>query len=846
MDDPSSTQASASEAQQQWTEPPWVGFLETTEDALLILEAARRRLIPRVTRRLADRERKLIQSGSVFVFEEEESGIKRWTDGFLWSPSRILGNFLLYRETDKRNPDGTPATRPGRSNTTSMPSSSNGGASSLLVSEDPTPAPYPSGALSRPKDDLLPGSGGYSAAGSSGLDRARERILLGSLTNSQKFKEDGMMKKTFSLTLPNTTQTHHIVSYYKVADVEAGRLRTPSSLPEFAALEISPEFLDKTHFRVQPRVEVGEDGRVRFRGETNDEPDSPSPEPPKDLPHSSAAAAASLHHPSHGGSNVVGNGIPPPTSHGAHHSSHPYQRPPSHHGSSSSAASHYSASVGSTNSYSGFGPSSTSYPTSGHHSRQNSISATSTAGSLDYSSGSTVGGLAAAAKAQAEASARMYMNGAAVAAAASSTTSSSGKQFHPHQPGYFPAGTGVGSTASSLGLHYPSALSSYNSSSASSSVSPPPPPASSYAGSATSHTSHSSARSNYSYDSYSSAYTNDNATGAPPFQAPQLFNPNQPSAGSNAQFATTSYPASLAPNRRPGNAMSSTTPSVRSGMSMSTTTSAAFDVSNDAAAVAVRGSRSGSRGSDSSSISSGPGSLVSNSTAASSEVATPSIASSSRRSSAGIMSSRPDPLALGKMLAAVKPEHALDEEAVAVNNAYGDLAFDVNMNMMNMSFNGPTYGSMSMSGVDDTLGLGMDTMIMSPVQDVGLSDDQPPLTATAATWCGATTANGYDMSATSSFQQQPYIDQQLSQSPSHTSSTYYPTTTAAANAYSIPPPPTRQKSMPSYPNSTSMYGTYQFPDQQQQQYYQHPGMMRATTMYEQSATSFHNALGDEQ
>lgn len=861
MDDPSATSASASESQQQWTEPPWVGFLETTEDALLILEAARRRLIPRVTRRLADRERKLINSGSVFVFEEEESGIKRWTDGFLWSPSRILGNFLLYRETDKRNPDGTPATRPGRSNTTSLPSTSNGGASSLLVSEDPTPVPYPSGALSRPKEDLAGGlAGGYSAAGSSGLDRARERILLGSLTNSQKFKEDGMMKKTFSLTLPNTTQTHHIVSYYKVADVEAGRLRTPSSLPEFAALEISPEFLDKTHFRVQPRVEVGEDGRVRFRGETNDEPDSPSPEPSKELAHSSAPTAVPHHHPSHGGSNVVVGTtvvVPAPTSHGAHHSSHPYQRPQSHHGSSS-AASHYSASIGSTNSYSGFGPSSSAntvaYP-AGRHSRQNSLSATSTAGSLDYSTASstTVGGLAAAAKAQAEASARMYMNGAAIAAAASTTSSSSSskqqQQFHQQQQaqGYFPNGTPVGSTASSLGLHYPSALSNYNSSSASSSVSPPPPPpASSYAGSATSHTSHSSARSNYSYDSYTSAYTNDNATGAPPFQAPQLYNPNQPSAASNAQFATTSYPPALAPNRRAANSLSSTTPSVRSGMSMSTTTSAAFEATNDATGAAVRGSRSGSRGStDSASISSGPGSLVSSSTAASSEVATPSIASSSRRSSAGLMSSRPDPLTLNKMLAAVKPEQSLDEEAVVVNG-YGDLGFDamnMNMNMMNMSFNGAAggYGAM---GMEDALGLGMDTMIMSPVQDVGLGDDQPPMTATAATWCGATpTTNGYDMSAASSFQQQSYIDQQ---SPSHTSSGAYYTTTAAANTYTIPPPPTRQKSMPSYPAS-SVYGTYQYADQQQQQqYYQHPGMMRATTMYEPSATSYHGALGGEQ
>lgn len=86
-----------------WTEPPWSGWIETTGDALLILEAARRGLIPRVTRRLVDSERKMITSGSVFVFDEDESGIKRWTDGFVWSPSRILGNFLVrdhYRSTE--------------------------------------------------------------------------------------------------------------------------------------------------------------------------------------------------------------------------------------------------------------------------------------------------------------------------------------------------------------------------------------------------------------------------------------------------------------------------------------------------------------------------------------------------------------------------------------------------------------------------------------------------------------------------------------------------------------------------------------------------------------------------
>jgi len=37
----------------------------------------------------------MITSGAVFVFSVEESGIKRWTDSMVWSPSRIVGNFLV-------------------------------------------------------------------------------------------------------------------------------------------------------------------------------------------------------------------------------------------------------------------------------------------------------------------------------------------------------------------------------------------------------------------------------------------------------------------------------------------------------------------------------------------------------------------------------------------------------------------------------------------------------------------------------------------------------------------------------------------------------------------------------
>lgn len=41
-------------------------------------------------------------------------------------------------------------------------------------------------------------------------------------------------------------------------------------MPELATLEISPEYLDKTHFRQPPRVEIGPDNIPRYRGEADD------------------------------------------------------------------------------------------------------------------------------------------------------------------------------------------------------------------------------------------------------------------------------------------------------------------------------------------------------------------------------------------------------------------------------------------------------------------------------------------------------------------------------------------------------------------------------------------------
>ncbi|KZP31908.1 hypothetical protein FIBSPDRAFT_723312 [Athelia psychrophila] len=185
------------------------GWIDTTWDALLVLEAARRGIVPRVTRRFHDIEkRNMIRSGAVIVFTEEESSVKRWTDPYLWSASRMLGNFMIYREReDARDTKVAPAT---------------------LRST-----------LQKPKERC------------EGLDPELERAIYGSWRRGKGLKKDGLMKKTFSLVVDGAT--YHLISYYNPNDVVSGTLRTPSSMPHVANLPIGPEFTaDHSQFRLPP------------------------------------------------------------------------------------------------------------------------------------------------------------------------------------------------------------------------------------------------------------------------------------------------------------------------------------------------------------------------------------------------------------------------------------------------------------------------------------------------------------------------------------------------------------------------------------------------------------------
>lgn len=78
------------------------GYIHTYDEALLLVHALRLNLIKPQINRLTEYERNLIKSGDIFIFRESESMINRWTDGILWSPSKILGSFLLYKKIGTR------------------------------------------------------------------------------------------------------------------------------------------------------------------------------------------------------------------------------------------------------------------------------------------------------------------------------------------------------------------------------------------------------------------------------------------------------------------------------------------------------------------------------------------------------------------------------------------------------------------------------------------------------------------------------------------------------------------------------------------------------------------------
>lgn len=157
------------------------GYVRTPADAIKLFEACRLGLLPRVQRRLSEKERQSISSGSVFVWDEREAGMRRWTDGKSWSASRVSGSFLTYREMEGKRGSGFGNSRRGNARTP------DGG---RISDEDPDGEPE-----------------GY------------------------RYKADGLMKQSFSITT-SQGQHLHLISYYSRPHPGAPEMPQPSSDPQ--------------------------------------------------------------------------------------------------------------------------------------------------------------------------------------------------------------------------------------------------------------------------------------------------------------------------------------------------------------------------------------------------------------------------------------------------------------------------------------------------------------------------------------------------------------------------------------------------------------------------------------
>jgi hypothetical protein len=212
--------------------PTFTGFVQDRADALTLFKACLSGKLHHVPRRPHNQERsQLIKSGKIFIYEENTSGIKRWTDGVAWSPSRVLGDFLIYRELDKPFAPGEKrrANKRKRGSHPCVDDFQHGNSDSQENAEMPRPI--------TPHDPLV----------TSEQDKELQRSLIGSLVDSYGFRADGLVKKTMSISINGIS--HHMVSYYKVDDVKRNALARPLQDPHLQRISARPELYLKQNIR---------------------------------------------------------------------------------------------------------------------------------------------------------------------------------------------------------------------------------------------------------------------------------------------------------------------------------------------------------------------------------------------------------------------------------------------------------------------------------------------------------------------------------------------------------------------------------------------------------------------
>jgi len=128
-----------------------------------------------------------------------------------WSPSRIMGNFLVYRELAQPWPQGQKKVAQKRKR------SAENIAESVAVG--------------------VP----------DGQNAEEDRRLVGSLVDSYGFKPNGLVKRTLTITYHGIA--HHVISYYKVSDIKTGKFHRPGFDQNLMSIVPRPELVNNTQLK---------------------------------------------------------------------------------------------------------------------------------------------------------------------------------------------------------------------------------------------------------------------------------------------------------------------------------------------------------------------------------------------------------------------------------------------------------------------------------------------------------------------------------------------------------------------------------------------------------------------
>ena len=195
----------------------YYGYIKDKSDAVLIIEACRRGYLPLVRERLNDFQRESIRCGSVYVFHETSSGIKRWTDGLVWTPSRNLLGFIHYREVQK-----SCSQKYSRS-------------TQAIGAIDTTCPGKTSGLLVENAGEVVQEEPGRSKLAGTRIDTCKRSGSLESF-----YKPNGFHKKCISYELQDGI--YHLIGYTKIPDSMYEEYLIPSNIRAFQMMKLTSSF----------------------------------------------------------------------------------------------------------------------------------------------------------------------------------------------------------------------------------------------------------------------------------------------------------------------------------------------------------------------------------------------------------------------------------------------------------------------------------------------------------------------------------------------------------------------------------------------------------------------------